>query len=270
MGKRLLTDEQDAYLRKVAPGRSNMECTVMINKQFGTSFTRKQIHYYKQNHKISSGKKPWEFSKQREHLLTEEQDRYLRENVKGKTVMELAEMINQEFGTKLTAAQIKTYKKNHGIVSGVNTRFKKGHLPENRGKKMSKEVYQKCSSTMFKKGNLPINTQDIGTVKKRDDGYWWCKYYDDKVPSRKNWEQIHRHMWEEANGPVPDDCFVIFKDGNRDNLELSNLMLVTKQEALIMSSKQLFKNDKELTEVGANIAKMMAMANNRKNQKRKK
>lgn len=244
MGKRLLTDEQDAYLRKIAPGRSNMECTVMINKQFGTSFTREQIHYYKQNHKISSGKKPWEFSKQREHLLTEEQDRYLRENVKGKTVMELAEMINQEFGTKLTAAQIKTYKKNHGIVSGVNTRFKKG--------------------------NQPVNTQNVGTIKKRDDGYWWCKYYDDKVPSRKNWEQIHRHMWEEANGPVPDDCFVIFKDGNRDNLELSNLMLVTKQEALIMSSKQLFKNDKELTEVGANIAKMMAMANNRKKSKKKK
>ena len=165
MGKRLLTDEQDAYLRKIAPGRSNMECTVMINKEFDTSFTRKQIHYYKQNHKISSGKKPWEFSKQREHLLTEEQDQYLRENVKGKTVMELAEMINQEFGTKLTAAQIKTYKKNHDIVSGVNTRFKKGQSPANKGKKMTKEIYQRCSSTMFKKGNMPINTQDIGTIK---------------------------------------------------------------------------------------------------------
>lgn len=63
---------------------------------------------------------------------------------------------------------------------------------------------------------------------------------------------------------------MIFKDGNRDNLELSNLMLVTKQERLIMAKKQLFKNNKELTEAGANIAKMMAMANNRKKSKKEK
>ena len=106
MVKKLLTDEQDEFLREIASGRSNQECADLINKKFGTSFSKTQINTYKSKHGIVSGKKPWEFIKPRKKLLTIEQDKYLRENVHMRSSKELAEMLNKKFGTHFTEEQI--------------------------------------------------------------------------------------------------------------------------------------------------------------------
>ena len=45
---------------------------------------------------------------------------------------------------------------------GIQTRFKKGHVPANKGKKMPDEVYEKVNATMFKKGQVPHNTKHFG------------------------------------------------------------------------------------------------------------
>lgn len=267
MVKNLLNDEQDKFLREIALGRSNQECADLINSKFRTSFSKKQINTYKSKHKIVSGKKPWEFINQREKLLTTEQDRYLRENVHMRSSKELAEMLNKKFGIHLSENQIRGYKSRYGITSGFDGKFKKGMAPANKGKKMPKEVYEKAKATMFKPGDKPHNTQPVGTTLKRSDGYWWCKYHDNKIPSRKNWELVHRHMWEEANGPIPEDCVLIFKDGNTDHIELDNLMLVTKQERLIMARNHLFNESADLTETGAILAKVIQKTTERSKEK---
>ena len=75
---RLLTPEQDARLRELAPTISESDLADKLNQEFGLSLTRKQINGYKKNHKIkgrgsqashfkkgippaTKGKKWWEF-----------------------------------------------------------------------------------------------------------------------------------------------------------------------------------------------------------------
>lgn len=60
---------------------------------------------------------------------------------------------------------------------------------------------------------------------RRDDG----RYIRVKLPSGK-WVLEHRWVWEQANGPVPDDCVLVAEDGNIKNTILANLKLVTKDE----------------------------------------
>lgn len=60
---------------------------------------------------------------------------------------------------------------------------------------------------------------------RRDDG----RYIRVKLPNGK-WVLEHRWVWEQANGPVPDDCVLVAEDGNMRNTDLANLKLVTKDE----------------------------------------
>ncbi len=39
---------------------------------------------------------------------------------------------------------------------------------------------------------------------------------------------LHRYIYEYYNGPIDKDQTVIFKDGNRKNLDIDNLVVVTK------------------------------------------
>ena len=270
MARKMLTKEQDEYLRAVASGKSVQECADALNTRFGTSFTYDQVKQYKNRHNIRSGKKSWEFVDHSRHKkFNADQEEFIKANAKGIGNAELTDMFNKEFGTSFTVKQIENYKSRNGISSGLTGHFPKGHVPVNKGKKMSKELYDKAKATMFKSGHKPANTRPVGTIEKRSDTYWWKKIGEDKVPARRNWKQIHRILWEEANGPVPEGHVIIFKDGNTDNLDLDNLMMVTMQERLLMARHGLFVKDyPELTESGAILAKLMNIINQKKNVKK--
>ena len=88
-----------------------------------------------------------------------------------------------------------------GLVNNSSTQFKPGHIPLNKGQKMSKDLYDIVKRTMFKKGNKPMNTQPIGTIHQRKDTggkmYLYIKLADSK------WQLLNRYTWEMHNGPIP-------------------------------------------------------------------
>ncbi len=53
--KKLLTTEQDTFLRKYIKGKTKKEITLLINENFGTDFKVTQITTYCNKHKIRSG-----------------------------------------------------------------------------------------------------------------------------------------------------------------------------------------------------------------------
>ncbi len=112
---------------------------------------------------------------------------------------------------------------NHG-------RYGKGQIPFNKGKKMSVETYAKVSATMFKKGNKPHNTKHDNAVSIRKDssGYQY-KYI--RI-SEGNWKLLHRIVWEDANGPIPKDHLIVFKDKDALNCDISNLECISNTENL--------------------------------------
>ena len=122
--------------------------------------------------------------------------------------------------------------------AAIAHRFVKGQEPPNKGKRieefMSKEGIERSSRTRFQPGQLPHNTQPVGHERVSKDGYIYIK-----VSMTEKMVLKHRYIWEQANGPVPDGHCVAFRDGNRQNCDLSNLYLISREEA----AREQIKNE---------------------------
>lgn len=109
------------------------------------------------------------------------------------------------------------------IRGGMKTRFKKGVVSY----RPPKGVHY-SPKTEFKKGQLPINLKQIGTVTVRNDkcgkSFRWIK------TTEKRWIPYARFIWEKQYGPVPDGFFVGHKNGRTLNDNPENLCLVNGSE----------------------------------------
>lgn len=112
-------------------------------------------------------------------------------------------------------------------TTGVDTRFQPGITPWNKGS--SYVAGGRSVETRFAVGHTPHTLVPIGTERVRD-GYLWRKVRDDLVPVRRNWREVHRIVWEEANGPVPPGHAVVFRNRDRSDIRLDNLELITRSE----------------------------------------
>ena len=88
---------------------------------------------------------------------TEAQHAFMREFVPGHSYKEIRDEFNRRFGTELTTSRVKSYIGKHKLNTGRTGHFPKGNIPPNKGKKVSKEAYEKSKTTMFRKGNIPVN-----------------------------------------------------------------------------------------------------------------
>lgn len=180
------------------------------------------------------------------HKYTDKQKEFIRKNAIGKSTKELTNMINEKFDINLKSNQIRAYKKNHKIVSGLDSKFSKGHTPWTKGKKRTWH-----SLTEFKKNSVPHNYLPVGTERVNGNGY-----IDIKIADPKTWKAKHIIIWEEKNGKVPEGYKLAFADQDKSNVSLENIILVSKQQQLIMNKKGLFFKDAEITRTGAIIAKV--------------
>lgn len=163
-------------------------------------------------------------------IYTKEEKEFLMNFIPGHLSAEIQDTFREKFGRCLTYEQIKNFKGNNKICSGVNTKFKKKHVPANKGKKMSEEQYAKCKDTMFKKGNRPQNYRPVGSQRIAKNGY-----IEIKVKDPGTWKLKHRVIWEEHNGEIPQGDIVIFRDNNPLNCAIDNLMLISKGENVRMN-----------------------------------
>ncbi len=189
---------------------------------------------------------------------TEEMKQFILDNYKGASNAELTERFNSKFGTKVSLGQMKSYKGNHGLNSGLTGKFEKGHIPQNKGKKMSAEMYEKVKHTMFKKGHIPQNHRPVGSERVNVDGY-----IEVKVKGPNIWELKHRLVWERANGVIPKEAGIIFLDGNKLNCSIDNLRCVTRAELLYLNRHGL-NNAGEVTDTGILMARLDSARNKRK------
>lgn len=161
---------------------------------------------------------------------TDEEKVFLRSFIPGHQNNETRDVFIKKFGKCITTAQVRSFCRNNKVRNGIDTRFKKGNVPPNKGKKMSAEQYAKASRTMFKKGNISHNYRPVGSERVNVDGY-----IEIKVADPNKWKLKHRVVWEESNGKIPAGINLIFKDNNPLNTKLDNLMLVTRAENLIIN-----------------------------------
>lgn len=122
---------------------------------------------------------------------------------------------------------------------GVGTRFQyqKGHVPHNKGLRRPGWHRGRMKETQFPKGNCPQTWRPVGTEVLDRDGYRKRKIADDRTrPSRFNWKFVHVLVWETAHGPVPKGHAVVFRNGDRADIRLANLELVTRRTLMKRNS----------------------------------
>ncbi|NRG68251.1 HNH endonuclease [Streptococcus suis] len=181
-------------------------------------------------------------------IYTDEMKVFIFENYKGKTSQEVAGLVNKHFGTSFTALQMKRFRGNNKLNSGLTGHFEKGRIPHNKGKKYP-GMYP--NSGQFKKGSKPINWVPVGTIRYTTDGYPKIKIAEPNI-----WKQMHRKVWEEHYGPIPSGHAVVFLNGDKTNWDISNLACLSKNEIVRMNQDGLFASDADLTRVGIGYTKL--------------
>lgn len=267
MGKKW-ADEIVDWLRGNVPGRTTKEVVELINRQdfsgrHGIVFTEAAIKGAKSRYHIKSGT-PAGNPKGYSPKYPEGMEEFLKSIAVGKSTAELVEAVNEKFGEgTINASQMKAYKGNHGINTGLTGRFEPGNVPANKGKKMPPEVYAKAAPTMFRKGHVPANRMELGEYTHTTDGYLIRKVRDYGT-QRERFEFVHRRVWEDHYGPIPDGKMVSFLDGDKDNCDIGNLVLIDNAENLELARSGLRFENAEFTRAGVAVAKARAAARRRK------
>ncbi|WKE65039.1 HNH endonuclease signature motif containing protein [Gallaecimonas kandeliae] len=167
----------------------------------------------------------------------------------------LTQCFNLHFGTNLSVSAIKGTCKRHGIMTGRTGCFEKGNSPHNAGVK-GWQAGGRSAETRFKKGDQPSNWAPIGS-ERLCDGYLQRKMTDTGYPPA-DWVEVHRLLWEEHHGPIPDKHVVTFKDGDKANITLDNLELISRAEHAMRNKMGFGSYPEELKPAVATLVKVKA------------
>lgn len=164
---------------------------------------------------------------------------------------------NAELGRQLT-------------INGYAHRFPKGHVPANKGLRRPGYAPGRMAETQFKKGQRAGAAEakwlPVGTVKMNPDGYLRRKIADEpeaiagKGGTSTNWEFIHRRVWEDAHGPIPEGYRIWWKDGDHLNCTLENLELLSGHDHMMRTTvHNLPQPLKEVIQLKGAISRQITM-----------
>jgi hypothetical protein len=121
------------------------------------------------------------------------------------------------------------------IPNSMKHRFQPGLKSWNKGTRY--RAGGRSVEHQFKPGQLPHNTVPVGTEVIGVDGYLKRKISDSRQShARFNWKFVHVLVWEEHHGPVPKGHRLSFKNGDKADIRIDNLELVTHVEHMRRNS----------------------------------
>jgi hypothetical protein len=255
--------EVHKFIKENAPKMRDEELAKVCNEKFGTEFTVSKLKSFRGTHKYPNGLGRWsreEFWKYQTRYPKGMYE-FIRDNSWHVSSAEMAEMVNEKFGLHFSPSSMKQFRTRYGIKSGCTGWFQKGHPPANKGKTIEEicqydpEKIARSKQTRFKKGHRPVNELPIGTVVVNAEGYLLRKKQMEGGQWDR-WEHLHRAVWEEHNGPIPEGMMVTFKDNDKSNCSIDNLMLITKGENSALTRLGYRTEDPELTEAGLNVIRL--------------
>lgn len=224
------------------------ELAERVNQEFGTSFTESKIKCYMKNNGLRNGRPngvPHGYSK----LFPKKVQEFIFSSMKGVGPREMTGKVNDHFGIAYTIDQMKNFYNRKKLNSGVTGYFAPRHIPWNKG--MEGYSAPGTERTRFKPGNLPYQTLPVGSESITKGGYTIVKIAMPNV-----WRLKHRIIWEQANGPIPEGMIVIFKDRDKSNFSMDNLMLVSRSQLAIMNHENMWGESPEINESYALVAEL--------------
>lgn len=202
---------------------SYQEISEEFNNVFGTEKSEeavRQMMNKKLKIKLITKRCSEMFSKDEEKWIVENYERY-------ETYRELTEEFNKIFHNDKTVENIREKCTKRLKLSGMK------------------------NPASFKKGNEKEQCP-IGTLRKSSNGTTYIKVKDSKFSYQTGyrepyWLPIQKKIYEEHYGKVPVGSFVIFLDGNHENLEIENLYCIDRKISAVMAKNRWFTNSREHT-----------------------
>ena len=270
--------EVHEFVKKYCVMLRDEELAEACNRELGTDFTTKRMRAFRGNHVYRNKKKQWsseEYWKYQKRWPAGMFE-YIKENSWGVSNAEMAQKVNEKFGTNFTKHRMQSFRAKYKIRSGCTGWYQKGHAPGNKGKKLEEYVTdperlayvrERISVGCFKPGNVPANLRQVGDITTASDGYLLRKKQMTGTQWER-WEYLHRAVWEEHNGPIPEGMVVMFKDGDKTNCDISNLMLAKRVEMSVMTRKGYVFEDPDLTETALSMVRLKLTAGKMRKQKK--
>ncbi len=209
---------------------------LLLNNEFGCNYSPQQISEIKRYYNFPLYKNP---------IQNPALKKFICEQIKGKSLKELTELVNKTFNSSFSQQKIRDLKARLKLSNGINVKFKKGQTPWNKGKKGCKSF-----------------SKPIGSERITSNGYIQLKVKEPNV-----WMHKQRYLYEKHIGKIPPGTMVSFKDGNRQNFNLDNLILMSLQEAIIMTHNKFWSNNPEITQAGHTLSKIILKTTELKEQK---
>lgn len=240
MSRFTYTDEMIRFLAEQYKQHGIAEVTAAFNKTFNADKTCKQIKSTITNHGIKCGRTTGQINKGKLLAYTEQQAEFIRQKYKELGLSELTVQFNAAFGTEKTMQQIRAFTRNHGIKSGRTGRFEKGQKSWNDGKK-GWTAGGRSAETRFKPGHQMNDIKPVGSTRIcSKDGYVIVK-----VAMPSEWRLMHIVEWEKHHGPIPEGHRLWFRDNDRTNWHIDNLMLITRAQGAVLNKQGLGKVNAE-------------------------
>ena len=203
--------------------KSAKELSVEHNRRFGTEITQ---HVFTMHCVKTLGLR---------RVFTQEQDEWLKNNYPVMGTTKATEEFNKTFGTNRSWDTIRTHCLKRGFRCNKDVLSARG----------------RCNAKRY----VPV-----GTIKPDTHGYLHIKTGNAVGKRTENWELYHRWVWEQENGKVPDDCWLIFLDNDRTNCDITNLALVPKKYNALMMVYDLKSESKEITETAIKWCELYSVA----------
>lgn len=194
------------------------------------------------------------------HQYTVEEQKFMKEYVPGHSYKEIQKAFTEKFGWEISLGQVNAYIGNHHLSTGRTGRFQKGQEPTNKGKKGI--CADGCERTWFKKGHIPANYRPVGSERVNADGY-----IEVKVADPNKWKLKHRVVWESVNGKIPKGYIIIFRDNDKSNTDIDNLLLIKRGTHAVLNHTGFCEYSGEFKETAICIAELKAATSRAKNRK---
>lgn len=182
------------------------------------------------------------------HKFTIEEKEFMEKFTPGHSYTQIQEAFINKFGWQITIEQIKNYISRYKLNTGRTGQFEKGSVPHNKG---VKGCAAGCEKTWFRKGHIPVNHKPVGSERITRDGY-----IEIKTAEPATWKLKHRKIWEEVNGPIPKGYIVIFKDGNKLNTDIENLLMIKRGVNAVLNRTGMYNYSDEHKETAVLLAEL--------------
>lgn len=162
------------------------------------------------------------------YRYTNEEDEWLRENIKYYTYPELTRLYNERFGRNVKTVS------DHCIK----------HLGIHRDKQHKFDTGRKDFIKRHPIGHERVSQRGEIFVKVSDD------YIEGRTPSlamNPNYRRKKDIIWESVHGPKPENHLIVFLDMNPQNFNIDNLYCISRTINLMLSKNKWWSTNPEIT-----------------------